>query len=80
MRAPVELNGRIRAGPTGRAAVHEFKAFAMRILGREPTTDEAFDLVARFIRAVDPREKERVENGLRRELGSPRLSFPERRA
>jgi len=71
------FSGRIRIGQLGRAAVYEFRGLATRILGHDASPDEALDVAARFLRAVDPREREKIENGLRRELG-PRLTIPGR--
>ena len=50
---------------------------ATRVLGHPARPDEALELAARFVRSVDPRERARVENELRRGAGpAPRLTVP----
>lgn len=66
---------RIRLGVVGASALDELRGIVSRHTGERVDYDAALDFVLRFYRAVDARERERVVNGLRRELG-PRLSLP----
>lgn len=71
---------RVRIGVAGRAALLEMRGLATRVLDSSAgaDTDEALDVAARFIRTVDPRERDRVVLALRREVGGSRLSVPGR--
>lgn len=70
--------GRVRISSKGQAAMLELRALATRILDNNgaASPDDALDMAARFVRAVDPHERDRIVAALRRETGGQRLAFP----